>query len=75
MVKQLKIVVEKHADRFVAYPAGMKGHFVGEGNTCEEAMSEVKSAMMFNIKTFGQEVIEVDSPVLDAFVEDAGLTL
>jgi hypothetical protein len=74
MVKQLKIVVEKHADRFVAYPAGMKGHFMGEGHTCEEAMSEVKSAMVFHIKTFGEEVIEVDSPVLDAFVEDAGLT-
>lgn len=74
MEKQLKIVVEKHADRYVAYPAGMKGHFIGEGDTCEEAMSEVKSAILFHIKTFGQEVIEVDSPVLDAFVAEAGVT-
>ncbi len=74
MEKQLKIVVEKHADRYVAYPAGMKGHFVGEGLTSEEAMSEVKTAIMFHVKTFGEEVIEVDSPVLDAFVEEAGLT-
>ena len=29
MVRQFKIIVEKHADGYVAYPLGLKG--VGEG--------------------------------------------
>jgi predicted RNase H-like HicB family nuclease len=75
MLKQFKVVVEKHADGYVAYPVGMKGHFIGEGPTYEEALSEVKSAILFHIKTFGEEVVEMDSPVLDAFVTDAGISL
>lgn len=33
MVKQFKIIVEKHIDGYVAYPLGLKGVVVGEGNT------------------------------------------
>ena len=33
MPRQFKIVVEKHSDGYVAYPLGMKGTVVGEGNT------------------------------------------
>ncbi|MBW2675013.1 MAG: hypothetical protein JRD89_16645 [Deltaproteobacteria bacterium] len=36
MVKQLKIIVEKHPDVYVAYPLGLKGVVVGEGDTYEE---------------------------------------
>ena len=31
-MKQLKIVVEKHPDTYVAYPLGMKGVVVGQGD-------------------------------------------
>ena len=31
MLKQIKVVVEKHADGYVAYPMGVKGVVVGEG--------------------------------------------
>jgi hypothetical protein len=30
MVKQFKIIVEKHPDGYVAYPLGLKGVVVGE---------------------------------------------
>ncbi len=63
MVKQLKIIVEKHPDSYVAYPLGLKGVVVGEGNTYEEALADVKSAIQFHIDTFGPEVLEVDPPV------------
>ena len=43
MVRQLKIIVEKHLDGYVAYPLGMKGIVVGEGNSYEEAMAYVSS--------------------------------
>ena len=66
-----KIIVEKHADGYVAYPLGLKGVVVGEGDTYEQAMADVKSAIRFHIETFGKEVLEVESPVLEAFVAEA----
>lgn len=55
-MKQIKIVVEKHPDGYVAYPLGGKGIVVGQGDTYEEALSEVKSAIRFHIETFGKQV-------------------
>jgi predicted RNase H-like HicB family nuclease len=55
MVKQFKIIVEKHHDGYVAYPLGLKGVVVGEGDTYEEALADVKSAIEFHIETFGPE--------------------
>jgi predicted RNase H-like HicB family nuclease len=66
-----KIIVEKHADGYVAYPLGLKGVVVGEGDTYEEAMADVKSAICFHIDTFGKDLLEVESPVLEAFVAEA----
>ena len=53
MVHQFKVIVEKHADGYVAYPLGLKGIVVGEGNTYEEALADVKSAIAFHVETFG----------------------
>ena len=72
--KQYKIIVEKHPDGYVAYPLGMKGVVVGQGNTYEEVLNDVKSAIKFHIETFGEEVMETDPPVLEAFVAEAGVT-
>jgi predicted RNase H-like HicB family nuclease len=65
-----KIIVEKHADGYVAYPLGVKGVVVGEGDTYEEAMADVKSAISSHIETFGKAVLKIDSPVLEAFVAE-----
>ena len=32
-MRQYKIIVEKHPDGYVAYPLGLKGVVVGEGDT------------------------------------------
>lgn len=69
-MRQIKIVVEKHPDGYVAYPLGIRGVVVGEGDTYEEALSDVKSAIRFHIETFGEEVLEEDSPVLEAFLTE-----
>lgn len=71
MTQQFKVVVEKHPDGYIAYPLGLKGIIVSEGNTYEEALKNVKSAIKFHIKTFGDDVIEKDEPVLEAFVAEA----
>jgi predicted RNase H-like HicB family nuclease len=70
---QLKIVVEKHPDGYVAYPLGIEGIVVGEGDSFEEALADVKSAIRFHIETFGAEVLNVESPVLDAYVTETGI--
>lgn len=54
-MRQLKIVVEKHPDCYVAYPLGLKGVVVGQGDTYEEALSDVKSAIRFHVGTFGEK--------------------
>jgi len=75
MIRQFKVVVEKDADGYVAYPLGLKGVVVGQGDTCEEALSDVKSAIQFHIETFGKEVIELEPPVLEAFITEVGATV
>ena len=54
-MKNIKVVVEKHPDGYVAYPLGMKGVVVGEGDTYEEALADITSAIMFHIETFGSD--------------------
>jgi len=72
-MRQYKIIVEKHPDGYVAYPLGIKGIVVGEGDTYEEALSDVKSAIRFHIDSFGPDVLEVEPPILEAFVAEAGV--
>jgi predicted RNase H-like HicB family nuclease len=74
-MKQLKIIVEKHPDGYVAYPLGLKGIVVGQGDTYEHALSDVKSAIRFHIESFGPEVLEMDPPILEAFVAEARVEL
>ena len=73
-MNQVKVIVEKHDDGYVAYPVGLKGVVVGEGETYDEALADVKSAIRFHVETFGDDVFETDSPVLEAFVTETDLS-
>lgn len=75
MTKQFEIVVEKHPDEYVAYPLGLNGVVVGEGETYEEALADVKSAIAFHIETFGAEIYDGESLVLEAFVAEVGVVV
>jgi len=68
--KEFKIIIEKHPDGYVAYPLGLKGIVVGQGDTYEEALSDVKSAIYFHIETFGEKVFDVEPPILEIFVAE-----
>lgn len=74
MAKQVKVIVEKHPDGYVAYPLGLKGVVVGEGNNYEEALADVKSAIQFHIDTFGADVLPDDGPLLEAFIAEATIS-
>ena len=70
-MRQIKIIVEKHPDGYVAYPLGVKGVVVGEGDTYEAALADVESAIRFHIQNFGEQVLEVEPPLLEAFIAEA----
>ena len=54
----IKIIVEKHPDGYVAYPLGLTGVVVGEGDTYKEALSDARSAILFHVETFGREALD-----------------
>lgn len=70
MNQAIKIIVEKHPDGYVAYPLGMKGVIIGQGDNYDEALSDVKSASTFHLETFGQDSLEDDEQVLEVFVAE-----
>lgn len=72
-MKQFKIIVEKHPDGYVAYPLGVKGVVVGQGDSYEEALADVNSAIRFHIESFGKEMLEVDPPIMEAFIAETGI--
>jgi predicted RNase H-like HicB family nuclease len=73
MLRDIKIIIEKHSDGYVAYPLGLKGAVIGASDAYEEALSDVKSAIRFHIETFGAEVLDTDEQVIEAFVAEAGV--
>ena len=73
MANRLKVIVEKHSDGYVAYPLRLKGVVVGEGDTYDAALADVRSAIKFHIDSFGAEVLEGGEPVIEAFVAEAEL--
>ncbi len=74
MYRVFKILIEKHPDGYIAYPVGLKGSVSGFGKTSEEAVCEVNQAIMARIRTFGEEIFDLDSPILDASLTDIGIT-
>ncbi len=72
-MRQFKIIVEKHPDGYVAYPLGLKGVVIGQGDTYDEAFADVKSAIRFHIETFGKEMLDVEPEVIEAFVAETGV--
>ncbi len=74
--REIKIIIEEHPDGYVAYPLGLKGVVVGQGDSFDAALVDVKSAIKFHIETFGKEVFEEDeNPVLEVFVAETGISV
>jgi len=70
-MESVKLIIEKHSEGYVAYPLGLKGVVVGEGDTYEQALEDVKSAIKFHVESFGPDVFESDSPVLEAYLAES----
>jgi len=71
----LNVIIEEHADGFVGYPVGLKDVIVAEGDTYEEAVTNVQSAIQFHIETFGMEAFEGDDSVIRVFVAETAIAV
>jgi predicted RNase H-like HicB family nuclease len=72
---KIKIIVEEHPDGYVAYPLDLSGVVVGQGDTYEEALKDVNSAIKFHIETFGPEVLSSDAPMIGAVLTETEVDL
>jgi len=69
---QVKIIVEKHPDGYIAYPLGLKGVVVGEGDTYEDALADVKSMIKFDVETLGEEAIGAEE-IIETFIAEVAV--
>ncbi len=69
-MRNIKFLVEKHPDGYVAYPLGLRGVVVGQGETYAEALDDARSAAQFHIETFGEEALENEAEVQAAYVAE-----
>lgn len=67
--KPIKIIVEKHPDGYIAYPIGLKGVVLGEGDTYGQAVADVISAIKFHIETFGASIMESEG-IIERWIAD-----
>ncbi len=75
MDKKIKIVVEKFADGYVAYPLGLKGVVVAQGDTFEAALADCRSAIAFHIETFGSDDVFSEPQALEASITEAEIAV
>lgn len=66
----LRILIERHRDGYVAYPLLLKGVVIGQGDSYQQALDDVRSAIRFHLETFGKEELEEDSDIIEARVID-----
>ena len=68
---RIKVIIEHAEDGYIAYPLGAKGVVIGQGDTYEEALTDVKSAIQAHLREFGPESLQPDSPAIEAFIAEA----
>jgi predicted RNase H-like HicB family nuclease len=54
---------------------GLNGVVIGAGATYDAALADVRSAIRFHVETFGAQAFRSESPVLEAFVAEAEITV
>ena len=69
----VNVIVEQHEDGFVAYPVGVEGIVLGEGDSLEEALADLKSALAFHIESFGTEVLQGEPPVIEVVLSKVAI--
>lgn len=74
-MRRFKIIVQRSEEGYVAYPLGLKGVVVDDGDTFEEVLENVKSAINFHIATFRDEELEELAEPENIYVVEAEVVL
>jgi len=79
-MRNVKIVIEHHADGYVGYPLGFtRGAIVGQGDSYVAALKDTESAIHFFIEHYGKEKffehLGTESPTLDAYIAEASIAV
>ncbi len=74
-MKQFRIIIEKHSNGYLACSLNIKGAVVGEGDTYEAALADVKSAIRCYIEVCGKETMENESPAIETFLVEAEVAI
>jgi predicted RNase H-like HicB family nuclease len=72
-MRKIKIVVERHADGYVAYPLDLRNGIaiVGQGESYEEALADVTSAIKFTLDSSSEsEIFDDELPAMEVFVAE-----
>ncbi len=57
-MRTLKFVVERHSGGYLAYPLGMRGVVMGQGDSYEQALLDARSAAQAHLEAFGAEAFD-----------------
>ncbi len=68
---RIKVVIEHGEDTYVAYPLGMKGIVVGQGDSYDEALADVSSAIRAHVEQFGHDTLVGEDSAREAFIAEA----
>ena len=68
--RRIKVVITREEDGYVAYPLGLRGVVVAQGDTYEQVLSEITSAIEFHIETFGPEALVDAIEPQEAFIAE-----
>ena len=49
---RVKVIIERVEDGYIAYPLGMKGIVIGQGDSYHEALTDVTSAIRAHLSEY-----------------------
>ena len=71
-MRQIKIIIERRSNRFVAYPLGVRGGKTSDGTTYEEALARLRLSTGVLADSVSASLVAMRPPVLEACVAEAG---
>ena len=72
---RIKVVIEHAEDGYIAYPLGMRGIVVGQGDSYQEALADITSAIKAHLEIFGLECLLEASHAEEAFIAETEVSL
>jgi predicted RNase H-like HicB family nuclease len=70
-MRHVKVLVEKQAQGYIAYPVGLQGVVTGTGHTYEDALEDVTSSIRAYIEANGPDSFDVVPEVVEIAIPES----